>query len=118
MMNTTTSNLVNSISLITLSLWGYFSSETPSMTALIPTVLGVILLFCTKGIKAENKTIAHIAVSFTLLAILGLIMALKGALSREDIMAIVRVSIMALTSVFAMITFIQSFVRNRREKNM
>ena len=45
-------------------------------------------------------------------------MALKGAISRDDIMAILRVSIMVLTSVFAMITFIQSFIRNRREKNM
>lgn len=117
-MNTTTFNLVNSISLITLSLSGYFSSDTPSMTALIPTFIGAILLFCTKGIKAEHKTIAHIAVFLTLLAILGLTMALKGAISRDDIMAILRVSIMVLTSVFAMIAFIQSFIRNRREKKM
>ena len=117
-MNTTTANLTNSISLIILSLWGYFSSDTPSMTAFIPTFIGVILLFCTKGIQVENKTIAHIAVFLTLLGVLGLTMALKGAISRDDIMAILRVSIMVLTSVFAMITFIQSFIRNRKEKNM
>ena len=117
-MTTTTANLINSLSLISLSLWGYFSSDTPSMTALIPTFIGVILLFCIKGIKAENKTVAHIAVFLTLLAILGLSMALKGAFSRDDIMAILRISIMALTSVFAMIIFIQSFIRNRKEKKM
>tara|TARA_Y100000739_G_C20508943_1_gene418604 strand:- start:260 stop:613 length:354 start_codon:yes stop_codon:yes gene_type:complete len=117
-MNTTTANLVNAFSLISLSLWGYFSSDTPSMTALIPTFIGFILLLCTKGIKAENKTIAHIAVFLTLLGVLGLTMALKGAISRDDIMAILRVSIMVLTSIFAMITFVQSFIRNRKEKNM
>lgn len=117
-MNTKTANLVNAFSLIMLSLWGYFSSESPSMTALIPTFIGVILLFCTKGIELENKVIAHLAVFLTLLAILGLTMPLKAAIYRNDIMAILRVSLMVLTSVSAMILFIQSFIRNRKEKNM
>ena len=117
-MNTVNSNLINSISLIVLSLWGYLSSETPSNTAFIPTIIGILLLLCANGINNENKTVAHIAVFLTLFAILGLTMALKGAISRDDIMAMLRVSVMVLTSILAMVTFIQSFVRNRRQKKM
>ena len=72
-MTTARANLINSISLIIFPLWAYFTSETPSITALIPTFLGVILLICTTGIKNENKTIAHIAGWLTLLAGFGLV---------------------------------------------
>ena len=58
-------SLISSLILITMSGWGYLSSETPSVTALIPLFFGVILLFCYPGIKKENKIIAHIAVTLT-----------------------------------------------------
>ena len=40
-MNATTANLINSISLITVGLWGYFDVLSP--TALIPVLIGVFL---------------------------------------------------------------------------
>ena len=109
-------NLVNSICLILLSSWGYFTSETPSMTALIPTFIGIILLFSTLGIKKENKVIAHIAVLFTFIILIGLIKPLLGALGREDRMAVGRVSIMLLGTTVALITFIRSFIEARKKK--
>ena len=54
-MTTTTANLINSLSLISLSLWGYFSSDTPSMTALIPTFIGVIGWFYL-GVFSKNDS--------------------------------------------------------------
>ena len=75
-MTTTQANLINSLSLITFSLWGYFSSETPSPTSFISAGIGVVLFLCSNGIKNENKNIAHLAVLLTLLAIGGLTMAL------------------------------------------
>ena len=107
-----------SISLIFLPLWAYFSSATPSITALIPTFIGVILLICTTGIKNENKTIAHFAVVLTLLALFGLLKPFTGAISRNDSIAIIRVVIMMSTGILAMIIFIQSLIRNRKEKKM
>ena len=68
-----TASLINALILIALSLWGYFSSETPSMTALIPTAIGVVLLALNNGVKKENKVIAHIAVLLTLLSLIGLV---------------------------------------------
>ena len=65
-------NLINAIILIALSSWGYFASQTPSMTALIPTFIGVVLLICTPGVKNENKVIAHVAVLLTFVVLVGL----------------------------------------------
>ena len=52
-MNAYKANLINSISLIVLGIWGYI--EVSSVTALIPTVFGAILLACSGGIKNQNK---------------------------------------------------------------
>ena len=70
-MKTTNANLLNSITLIILGLWGYFDVNSP--TALIPVFFGVLLLLCNNGVKNENKIIAHIAVALTLLLLIALV---------------------------------------------
>ncbi|MEN1785236.1 MAG: hypothetical protein AAGF77_08870 [Bacteroidota bacterium] len=109
-------SLINAIVLITLSLWGYFSSATPSITALIPAIIGVLLLLCYKGVKNENKIIAHIAVLLTLVVSAGLIKPLIGASERNDTMAILRVLIMLLSAVVALYAFVRSFIDARKNK--
>ncbi|MEM1259143.1 MAG: hypothetical protein AAGC45_09790 [Bacteroidota bacterium] len=111
-------SLLNAILLIGLSAWGYFSSETPSMTALIPAIIGVILLACNSGVKNENKVIAHIAVVLTLIVLMGLIKPLTGALERDDSAAVARVVVMMISTVVALVFFIRSFIeaRKKREK--
>jgi len=104
-----TANLLNASVLIIMSAWGYYSSETPSMTALIPAIIGGILLACNGGVKKENKVIAHVAVVVTLLGILGLIKPLMGVIERENTMGMVRVIAMMITGILAMIAFIKSF---------
>ena len=58
-MNSLKANILNSICLIGIGLWGYL--ESSSGTAIIPVVFGCALLFCAPGLKKENKVIAHIA---------------------------------------------------------
>ena len=111
-------NFFNALILIILSSWGYFSSETPSVTALIPTIIGVILLLCTAGVKTENKLIAHVAVLLTFIMLLGLIKPLLGALERSDIGAVIRVCVMLLTTIIAMITFIRNFIAVRKQRQL
>lgn len=111
-----TASLINAIALVALGAWGYFGSETPSPTALIPVIGGAILLALNGGVKKENKVIAHIAVVLTLILLLGLVMPLKGAFARGDQMAIIRVAIMLLTSVLAMVYFIKSFIDARKAR--
>ena len=119
-MKTYQTNLLNSAVLILMPLWSYFTYEATlekpeqSLTALIPLFLGVILLFCNGGLKNENKTIAHVAVLVTFIALLGLFMPLKAAILDERTLSIFRVSLMIVTGVLAMISFIQSFIRARK----
>ena len=109
-------NAINALILIALSSWGYFSSETPSITALIPTFIGIALLLCTPGLKKDNKVIAHIAVLLTVVILIGLIKPLLGALERGDVAAIARVCVMLLTTTIALIAFIRSFIDARKLK--
>ncbi|MBI9069569.1 MAG: hypothetical protein JEZ09_19895 [Salinivirgaceae bacterium] len=107
-------SLVNAIVLISFGLWGYYGSESSSMTAFIPVAFGTIFLVLNKGVKNENKLIAHIVVILTLLVVIGLIKPFVGAIQRADSMSIFRVIAMILTSVWAMLTFIKSFKEARK----
>lgn len=109
-------NLLNAAVLIIMSAWGYYSSDTPSMTAMIPAIVGGILLLLNNGVRRENKVIAHIAVLLTLLILIALVKPLTGAMGRGDTMAMVRVGAMMLTSVLAMIAFVQSFIAARKAR--
>jgi len=109
-------NLINAIALIVLGLMGYFLSESPSKTALIPVGFGVALLACYPGVRKHNKAIAHVAVLLTLIIVVALVMPLRGAVNREDFGAIVRVTLMIASSVFAMIVFVRSFIAARRSQ--
>lgn len=111
-------SFANAVLLIALSLWGYLSSETPSITALIPAFIGVLLLLCNRGVKKENKIIAHIAVLLTLVVGAGLVKPLTGAIDRSDTMAVVRVVIMLLSTVIALYAFVRSFIAARKNRQM
>ena len=112
-MKASKANLINSITLIAIGGWGYFSGS--SVTALIPVVFGVILLLCNSGIKEENKIISHVAVLATFICLIGLFMPLKGAIERTDYLGITRVTIMTLTCALAIVSFVQSFIKARRK---
>ncbi|RMG81019.1 MAG: hypothetical protein D6714_13650 [Bacteroidetes bacterium] len=115
-MNAHKASLINAIALVALGAWGYFGSETPSPTALIPVVIGAVLLILNKGVKAENKVLAHIAVVLTALILFGLIKPLTGAMDRGDTMAMVRVGVMLATTVYALFYFIKSFRDARKAR--
>ena len=134
-MNAHSASLINGIVLVAVGMWGYlesggFDSDNPtstwggligyiigksnSPTALIPVVIGIILLALNKGVKNQNKVIAHIAVLVTLLSFAN-IMPLRGALADGRSEAVLRIIIMLSSSVYAMIFFIKSFIEARRK---
>jgi protein-S-isoprenylcysteine O-methyltransferase Ste14 len=115
-MKANTVSLINSLVLVSMGLWGYFESDSRPITALIPVIVGVILLLINNGVKKENKIAAHVAVLLTLLIIIGLVKPFLGTLDRGNITGILRVSLMILSSLWAMITFIQSFISARKSK--
>ena len=106
--------LFNALVLIVISAYAYLSSDTPSVTALIPGVFGAVFLVLYGPMKRGNKAVAHVVVILTLLLIISLIKPMTGALGRDDTGAIIRVGAMMLTSLVAMVIYIQSFVKARR----
>lgn len=58
--------IINSVVLIALGVYGYFTSGSP--TALIAPAIGLILLILSFPTRKENNTAAHIAVVLTLIA--------------------------------------------------
>lgn len=116
-MKANTVSLINSIVLISMGLWGYFESDSRPITALIPVIVGAILLLINSGVKKENKIAAHVAVLMTLLIIFGLVKPFLGTLGRGNVVGILRVSIMIITSLWAMIIFVKSFISARKTKS-
>lgn len=114
-MNSYKANLINSSTLIIIGLWGYF--ESSSVTALIPVVFGVILFLCSKGVKSQNKLIAHIAVLLTLIILLSLVgMRLPKSIESGGL-GLLRVFSMIVTSTLAMIFFVKSFIDARKNRS-
>ena len=116
MLKAPTASLIHALALIGLGGYGYLSSDTPSVTALIPVVFGVLLLAMNRGVKNENKVIAHVAVLLTLLVVVGLIKPLTGAMGREDSASVGRVAVMLALGVYAMATFVKSFIDARKAR--
>lgn len=109
-------NLLNAFVLITMGMWGYLSSDTPSGTALIPVAFGVLFIIVTPPFKTENKVVAHVVVLLTFLLILALFMPLIGAIKRGDTIALFRVGLMIAASVLAMVYYIKSFIDARKAR--
>lgn len=113
-MNSTKANLINSVCLIAIGLWGYL--EVISPTALIPVGFGAALIFCSPGIRKENKVVAHIAVLLTLLILLALVgMRLPKSINQGGL-GLLRVLLMIGTSTFSMVYFVKSFIANRKAR--
>ncbi len=115
-----TASLINAVILIGFGLWAYLepkgAGEVASKTALIPVVFGAVILSLYKGVKKEDKIVAHVAVLLTLLILGGLVKPLTAAIDREDGMAIARVSVMIVSTVVALVFFIKSFIDVRRAR--
>lgn len=108
-------SLINALTLIIMSAWAYFTTENPSVTALIPGFFGIVILALNGGVKKENKVIAHIVVVLTLLIIIALGKPLSAAIADGRNLSILRVGLMLLTSIIAMYYFVKSFIDARKK---
>lgn len=110
--------LLNAAVLVVFGLWAYLNvaAESRSMTILIPVFFGVILALLAIPFRKENKVVAHIVASVTLLISIALIMPLIGSIGREDMDAVFRVGVMMIASLFALVVYIKSFIAARRAR--
>jgi len=108
-MNAYKAHLLNSLTLLIMGGWGYFSTNAPS--SLVPVLIGVVLLSISQGVKNENKALAHVAVVITLLGLIGIASKpLIAALASDNLMKQIRVIAMTVTSAIALVFFIKSFI--------
>ena len=117
MMTPARANLINSICLITMGIWGYI--EVSSVTALIPVFFGVVCLICYLISNAKpnlNKIVAHIAILFTLIILSALLgMRLPKSLDSGGV-GLFRVIAMITTSSLAIVFFVKNFIDNKKNK--
>jgi len=109
-------SLMNGIILIGFGAWGYFASESNSITALIPVLAGLILVLFNGGVRKEKKAISHFVVIFTVVLLGALIKPLTAAIGRSDGMAIFRVAVMMGATILAVFFFVKSFIAARKSK--
>ncbi len=110
-------NILNAAVLVIMGLWGYFSSENPSVTALIPVIFGVLFLIATPPFKNDNKVVAHIIVLLTFLLVLMTIgKPMMSAISSGDSLRIFRSAAMVASGIFAMIIYIKNFIDVRKAR--
>ncbi|MDC1491876.1 hypothetical protein N8376_00785 [Flavobacteriaceae bacterium] len=114
-MNSFIANIINSLSLIFVGFWVYLN--TGSIAVLITVSFGIILLLCSNGIKKENKVIAHIAVLLTLVIFIALFAITFFDTPNLEGIVLSGVIIMILTSIVSMVSFIKSFIANKKSRN-
>jgi protein-S-isoprenylcysteine O-methyltransferase Ste14 len=116
-------NNIYSIILIACALLGfglrYLQVGDVQYTALTPAVIGLILLPMSKGIKNENKVIAHVAVVLVLV-----VMIMLGKMFISSLIADVIVwrkavlfGIMTGSSVWAMKQYVKGFIAKKKARN-
>jgi len=109
-------NLLNAMALLLMGGWAFLEKGSAAPTSLIPVFAGAALLSMTTKIKDGNKITAHIAVIITFIMILGLIVPLRHEAALGDTAGIFRSVIMLLTSITAMVVFVQSFIAARKAR--
>ena len=116
-MNPKTTNVINSIALIMMGLWGFIDVSSP--TALIPTVFGVLIFICfvlSKRNEKLNKIFSHVAILLTLLILISLIGTRLPKSIDDGGIGLLRVLIMIGTSSFSIVIFLKSFIDTRYNK--
>ncbi|MEM8570582.1 MAG: hypothetical protein AAGG56_06680 [Pseudomonadota bacterium] len=111
-----TASLINAVTLIVCTAWAYLAIPDIHFTAFIPGAIGLALIACYPGVKAENKIVAHIAVSLTALLLISLFIPLRSSFGYGEFGPIFRTLAMIGTTVFAMVYFIKSFRDARRAR--
>ncbi len=113
-------NFINSIVLLAIGAWGYISliDTKDSSSNLIAPAFGLILLICTPFIKKENKSITYISLLLTFfLAVTLIVKFLVIQIEQRNIQEIVRISIMIITCIITISTFIKNFIDIKKARN-
>ena len=107
---------MNAFVLMTVGLWGYMASETPSLTALIPVFAGALLLTFVEKLRYGSKSFFRFSLILTALILIALIKPLIGALSRADSGAIYQIGFMMISCTITMGFFVRKFIKVNKKR--
>lgn len=116
-------NNIYSLILITCALVGFglrfWQEGDMQFTALIPAAFGLILLPMSKGIKNENKVIAHVAVVLVLVILIMIGKMFISSLTADLIVwrKAVLFGIITFSSIWALKQYIMGFIAKKKAKN-
>ena len=117
-MKPSTFNLINGLILVIAGLYGYFvitgSTGTASVTALIPSVFGVLLVVLSYFWKKAPRVVSHIAIVLTLLLLIMIFNRFMKVETWSETKYIFLICI--ISNALAMFVFIRSFVIARIKK--
>ena len=116
-MNPKFANIMNSVALIIMGLWGFIDVSSP--TALIPTAFGILIFICfllSERNAKLNKIFSHVAILLTLLILFALIGTRLPKSIDDGGIGLLRVLIMIGTSILSIVIFIKSFIDARYNK--
>ena len=105
--------IAQSLILIFMGGWAYLSSDTPSITALIPVFIGGVIGSMAFKVGL-SKVINYVVLAINALTILALIMPLRGALMRGDMIAVGRVGVMLCITIIA-VFYLLKVVKSQKE---
>lgn len=111
-------NLFNALVFMACGIGGfigrYMEKGDFQPTALIPTVLGLLLLVMTPGMKSENKVITRVVILLTLVfgVFIGSMFFKEAALSPLTL----KVTIFGIITVSSFVSFVLYVILSRKEK--
>ena len=108
--------MMNAFVLMTVGLWGYLLSETPSLTSLIPVFTGALLLTFIEKLRYGSKSFLRLSLIITALILIALIKPLTDALSRSESGAIYRIGFMMVSSAITVGFFVRKYIKVNKKK--
>ena len=109
-------SMMNAFVLMVLGLWGYFVSENPSFTALIPVIAGAFLLSLIQGLRYGSKSATNISLILTFLMLIAMIIPFISALNHNDGPATYRIGFLMVSCSITIGFFVSKMIRVRRKR--
>lgn len=109
-------NTINALVLIVAGLAGYFLIPSRPPTALVAPAFGLLLLACTYHLRKHNRFVFNTVSALTLLAAFLLILQINLDTFVWD-GAHITLLIMGISSFLAVLSYVATFVRERRLGN-
>ena len=103
-------NLINSLVLLIIGLWGFGASGWGSTTALIAPSFGVLFLILMPFFNKGNKTVIYAVMVLTLILMIALLRPLTREMGQNDYQGVLRVATMMFSCITTTVVYYRNFL--------